>query len=629
MQALPLSASVCFATLLAAPLCGQNLLQNPGFEAGSQSPDAWTTWSPSGSGLFIWSDVDPHDGSRCVEVTTTSPQPAMWRQVVGVTGGELYTLSGWIETDAIAIGGESMLQAVFRDAAGSILEFVDLSGHAGTITPWMFDFPHLVRVRAPQTAVLVEVNLYLSGPGSARFDDIHFGPCESGTIGGSVCDNIGPLAGVEIELWGADLTVFSDHDGHFSIPDVPDAAPRWALITRKDGYRDTTLGGIDVREGELSEVSIVMRPGSNPQDTDLRIKAGRLYHKTDSSVQVVDPEALIDRDLYPDQVLPFLESSEFIDSDATGVQAVAQEILRSVDPELRTNLLAVSHAAYVWIIRNIEYDVVYATDNYTDPTSGAWQTISGEGWCWGHNFTDWLYKPSEALQEKRGICIEHGRLGAAILRALDIPARPKIGHSTMFWVQPPAGEGYWTGMSTSGGRAAYRDRGDEWAGYGILRPNTLFLAALDSGPVIHSDWFTDCPGLWREVHPFSASYPDTPAGYAEALADLATFSVTGEAPPGHHLPPGPAYVIAYSDVTIDLRNIRRQRDMTARFPCAMSSDVVTDLGEHAWWSDKPACIGSASIATETNGHESIHWLELEVDLRPLLGPLEPIVPKRR
>ena len=83
------------------------------------------------------------------------------------------------------------------------------------------------------------------------------------------------------------------------------------------------------------------------------------------------------------------------------------------------------------------------------------------------------------LVERRGICIEHGRLGAAVLRALGIPARPKIGHSTLFWVQPPTGAGYWTEMSTSGGRAAYRDRGEDSAAYGRFRPSALHHAARD------------------------------------------------------------------------------------------------------------------------------------------------------
>ncbi len=625
MRASVLPSLVVLAALVPGAASAQNLLTNPGFESGGTAPSGWSTWPPGAPGVaYVWSSLDPCSGSRCVEVSSTTTFFGMWRQELPVTGGALYTYSGWIETENIAPAGGCTLQAVFRDAGNAILEFVDLGSHDGTIAPWMFDFPHVKRVRAPQGAVKVEVNLYLQGPGKARFDDVFFGPCETGSILGHASNGAGPIAGAEVELWGSGIRVYSDANGRFLFPQVPDASPRWNLIVGAAGYQDATLGGVDVAAGEVAQVSAMLRPGANPADTDIVLRAGRLHHSLSSTPVTVDPAAVIDPSLYPSYVLPFLASDPYIDSAAPEVQAAVQEILAGVPPSQATNLLAVSHAAYLWIARNVEYDVVYSTQNYVDPTSGMWQTISGEGWCWGRNFTDWLYRPSEMLCEKRGICIEHGRLGTALLRALGIPARPMVGHATQFWVQPPSGQGWWTAMSTSGGRAAYRDHGDTSSAYGSLLPSALHHAALDAGPVIHSDWECARPGLWREVHPWGETYPGTPAGYAQALADLATFAVSGSAPQGVPHAPGAQYEISYSDVTLDLRNIGRQRSLTARFPFAMTTAVVTDLGNHAWWSDHPECVTGTWITTEQNAVESRNWLNLGVDLTPLLGAPEPV-----
>lgn len=151
MRASVLPCLVLFAALLPGAASAQNLLTNPGFETGGTAPSGWSTWPPGAPGVaYVWSSLDPCSGSRCAEVSSTTTFFGMWRQELPVTGGALYTYSGWIETENVAQAGACTLQAVFRDAANAILEFVDLGSHDGTITPWMFDFPHVKRVRAPQ-----------------------------------------------------------------------------------------------------------------------------------------------------------------------------------------------------------------------------------------------------------------------------------------------------------------------------------------------------------------------------------------------------------------------------------------------------------------------------------------------
>jgi hypothetical protein len=271
-------------------------------------------------------------------------------------------------------------------------------------------------------------------------------------------------------------------------------------------------------------------------------------------------------------------------------------------------------------VKNVEWDGVYTNSTYTDPTSGAWQTINGQGWSFGHNFKEWLYLPSEMLLEHRGICIEHSKLGTALLRALDIPARPVSPYGTQFWAQLPSGEGYWVGMSTSGGRSLYKTNGDLFSAFESYSLSSLSGFPVDNGPWIHSDWYTENKCLWREVHPWSEQYEPTPEGLSKALSDLAKFAATGEAPVNPPVLPGPCYYIDYSDFTLDLRNIGNQRELNARFPLPVDNGHVVNLNKFAYFSDHPECVVSTWVDSLTYPHvkEKNLWFSINFDLSPLL-----------
>ena len=325
----PFKLLVFFFALASSPSAAQNLLANGGFESGSAGPSSWMTWPAAPPGVtYRWSANSPHSGTRCVEISSNGPRIAMWRQVVAVSSGALYTFSGWVEMINVSRGSRGNLQAVFRNAAGQVLAFVNLPAHSGTITPWMYDFPHEMTVRAPKGATKAEVNLFLQGYGTARFDDVFFGPVPAGDIAGFVSNGAGPIAGAEVELWGTGRKTTSDSKGHFLLAGVPDASPRWTLIVRAKGYRDATLGGIDVQAGRTTSVAVLLRPGSNPQDMDLQVRAGRLAHIKDAKVLTVDPQAVIDKSVYPAHVLPFLKSHPLIDADSPEVKKAAAEIMK-------------------------------------------------------------------------------------------------------------------------------------------------------------------------------------------------------------------------------------------------------------------------------------------------------------
>ncbi len=621
----PLLFTAVFFGLLISPTAAQtNLLQNPGFETGTSHPDGWITFPafPPGT-TYDWDGAVSNSGAYSVSIENFSSTLAMWRQVVPVTEGTVYTFAGYLNVSNVPPSGHCKLELLFRGPGGELVEVCEILRHFGNID-WIYDLPHESCYRAPAGAVSVEVNLVLNGKGKVWFDDILFGPAPLGSVSGTVINGAGPVEGALVEVWGTDLSALTDDTGQYVITGIPVASPRYILMASKNGYRTRPAGCVDVVEGGVTDVDFVLRPGADPADTDIQVKCGRIAWMGDTIPNTVDPLAVIDPVLYPPEAQVFLADHAYIDCSHPVVQQAAAEILDSVDPGDRDNTLAVSHAAYLWIARNAEWDGVYHSANYVDPTSGAWQTISGEGWCFGNSFAEWLYKPSESIGQNRGICIEHGRLGAGVLRALGIPARPIQPYGTQFWVQLPSGSGWWATMSTSGGRTAYKTNGDEWLCYASTPDSGIYGFPVDAGGWIHSDWDTQRKCLWRERHPWREQYENTAAGLAQALADLNTFALTGEAPNSPTPPPGPKYEIDYSDFTLDLRNMGDQRKLEARFPLPVETGAVLDMDEYAFWTDHPECVTTTWVETIVNPPvaEENKWFNIEFDLTSMLPPRE-------
>jgi|GEM_PF-3362586 len=625
---LGLLVPLCLGVFLV--LCGSlgargNILDNPGFESGSGGPNGWMASPPSPPGVtYSWDASTAYGGSRSVAIEGTQTGiNAMWRQVVPVVENMVYTYAGYLNVSDVKDPGFCVLELVFRDSGNQILAMEDVLRHHGTIE-WIDDLPHEKCFRAPVGAVAVEVNLRLTGLGTVWFDDIFFGPTPTGCVSGTVCNGAAPVAGARVEVWGTDLEAFTDVEGRYLVSGLPVASPRYVLIASHPSYRSQAEGNVGVQPGAVTDVDFVLRPGPELAVGELRVKCGRIVWRGDVSPRQVVSWAIIDPGLYPPEVLPYLASHDYIDCDHPLVMQTAAEILSSVDPALRDNTLAVSHAAYLWIVSHVEWDGVYSSPSYTDVTSGAWQTISGAGWSYGNSFAEWLYKPSETLTEKRGICIEHSRLATALLRALSIPARPIMPYGAQFWVQPPTGDGYWATMSTSGGRSDYKTSGDEWGGYACTPDSRIFGFPVDAGGWIHSDWWTATRSLWRETHPWSERYEGTQSGFDQAVADLKVFELTGEAPIHSSPPVGTSYNIEYSDFTLDLRSLGTQRDFVARFPLPVETPVVFDMHELAYWTDHPECVTSTWYETEANPPvaENLVWFNIEFDLTPLLPPVE-------
>jgi hypothetical protein len=598
-----------------------NLLQNPSFENDTDNdniPDYWNT-VPSSGVIYSWDSTIYHTGTHSVRIVCTGVNKGIWQQTVSVSGNTMYTFAGYCKLENVDFRGECKLKLAWRDNANNVISSFELPRHTNTID-WIYDNPHEVFVLSPANAVKAEINCYLKGSGTAWFDDIYFGLTPVGTISGRVtCSGspvedahvyiLGPPPGIRYEAW-------TDADGYYAIHNVPVASPRYILVANRSGYRDVQKGDIMVLPEGVT-VDFTMYRGANFPDRELTVKFVQFGVQEESPIVRVSPNAVIDPSLYPASVQPYLKPSEYLESDDPRIVELANEILATVPPEKRTNLKEVAYAVYLWHVKNIEFDGYFNLYKY-DATSGSWQTISAQAWSWGHNFTDWLYTATEILEQRRGICIEHSRFPAAILRALNIPARPVVGYGTQYWCQLPSGEGYWTYMSGVGGRGAYQSRGNLEAGFRGAPAGVHKIWRLDEHPPVHSDWYTENKCAWREVHPWGNTYEKTDEGYRQAVADMKTFEETGRLPKRQRPPPGPHYTLDYADFTLNLTNIGTQKIFRARFPIIIDTEYTQHI-DQAYWTDHPECVTKTWIEEITNPPlpDTWRWFYIEFNITSL------------
>jgi hypothetical protein len=548
----------------------------------------------------------------------------MWQQSVNVYPGIVYELTGYVAFKNIPSSGKCRLRAVFKKINGDVIEFVDLPGHDGS-RGFEFDYHARLKFRAPPMAFKAEINCLLEGPGEAWFDDIFFGPAPVGSIAGHVTNCGTPVEGVHVYLhgrpWGGDYHDLTDANGSYLIKDVPVSFPRYILLAKKQGYKTKPVGDIDIKEGQVTAVDIEIRPGSDPNDLNVRFAFLELYYSQEPCDVPTDAIIPSDANGYPAGVRTYLKSDSYITSDHPHIVSLANRIMLDVPGPNRTNTYEVAWAVYEWVARNINHDAIFGkeTKPYSDVTSGSYQTVDPGGWAWGRNFYDWCYKPFELLQVGCGICVEHSWLGPALLRALNIPARARIGEAE-FWVQKPGDYGYWVGLSTNAGSNSYREHGRFGPGFGRTPSPTNY--SVTSEPLLQEDWDMENKGLWHETHPWFVSYEDTSDGLNDALEDLNDFAKDGNiSPVTSPLPEEDSYCIHYRDIMINLYNIGFQRTLDVRFPMVGESAYHHDMDEYAYWTNHPECVQRTWIQDVTNPPTAgiVRWYHIEFDLISLLN----------
>ena len=576
-----------------------NLLINAGFEQGDGNrPVGWRAVTlPGGDGTigFAWDDEYSYQGERSLRIDVNGTKRGIWSQTVAVEADAVYEISGYVAFANLSPRLDAHLQIVFRDANGQLLEFVNLAKHNSGSRDFELDFPARMIVRAPVDATSAEVNGYLEGTGTLWIDDLAFALAPIGSIHGRVLSDGEPISDVRVFLWGdpwgQEIEAFTDADGVYELTEIPVSHPRYIVIAEKDGFMTQPVGDIDVVSEQAIDHDFEIMAGADPLDT---LEVGYGYISQAYAQELVDlpeyalrPSSATD---YPESVRPYLESDEYITVDDPIVRDLAVEILHSMPESDRDNSVSVAWAVYAWISTRINHDAVYGNNQpYLDVTSGIWQTIQPGGWCWGASFYDWLYRPAELLAEETGICIEHSWLSAALLRALNIPARARVG-SAQFWLSTGGDEGAWFGFSTNGGSNTYRETGYLGAGFGGSILPVFFSAT--SEPFLHEDWDWQQPGLWRERHPWGEVYPGTTAGLSQAIGDLGTYAVSGIAAKGlGRRAPGEAiYEIGYSQIELGLWNLGEQRVIDVRFPAPTESAGTSDTGEWQYWTNRPECV---------------------------------------
>lgn len=609
---------------------GGNLLVNPGAEEGTAGhPSGWRPVAlPGTSGRvdLSWDSGRSADGARSLCIEATGSARGIWSQGVEVSEGVVYVISGYVAFEDLADDSVCRLQVVFRGRSGELLEFVNLARHDGGSRGFELDFPARMLFRAPEGAATAEVNGYLSGPGVGWFDALDFREAPCGTIAGRVLSEGSPVSGLRVFLWGDPwgerIEATTDDGGNYVLEGVPVSHPRYILVAEGAGYRTRAQGNVDVEAGGTTVVDLDLDAGFDPID-DLEVGYGFLCLSHDQPpIELPTHAPLPDgADSYAPEVRVYLEADDIITSDDPAIRALADRVLASVDAEDRGNAVAVARAVFEWISVHINHDAVYGSNEpYLDVTSGIWQTIQLGGWCWGRNFCDWGYRPAELLEERVGICVEHSWLSAAVLRALNIPARARVG-SAQFWVQDEAGHGAWYGFSTNGGSNTYRETGYLGAGFGDSVLPTFY--SVTSEPLLAEDWDWAEPGIWHEVHPWGEVYPADQAGLERAKQDLEQYAESGRAPRGmiRRQPGSAAHEIGYSQITLCRWSLSNQPIVDVRFPAPTESDATTDTGEWVYWTNHPECVIDTYVETIENPPvpEVQRWRHVVFDVTSLLG----------
>lgn len=316
-------------------------------------------------------------------------------------------------------------------------------------------------------------------------------------------------------------------NGEYTLERIPERSSRYMVGAVAEGYFKTIEGRIGK---DSNPVDITLRKYSENEvfrNHKVRVKMAYLLMETNSPPPKKLPEfALLDSAKFPEYVLPYLEEGEGYETSDT-VKKIGDEILEGIPKDDRDNLIKVTKGIYDWITANIEYDLTKIYPG--DITCGNYQTTFGG---FGIDFDDWCYRPQEAIEQGRTICIEFERLATALCRYLGVPARstPLKAHPvTQFWVQESEDdEGYWSNMETSKGRSEYK-KGNLSAGFPSREDSKIAIVPHNSDAPIHMEWDFGAECWWLEDYGGSVKLTGTPEENMDEWQEmLDDFEKTGE-----------------------------------------------------------------------------------------------------
>lgn len=140
-----------------------NLLQNPGFEEDR------TGWL---GGSVVTSPV--HSGIKALQINASSSGAKTSIQILAITGGTAYQVSGWIKVGSLARGARILIQ--WRDSSSTILRTDTIGTKLIGTADWTQPSASLTApASATQARFTLRVETESDNSGQAWFDDLSFG----------------------------------------------------------------------------------------------------------------------------------------------------------------------------------------------------------------------------------------------------------------------------------------------------------------------------------------------------------------------------------------------------------------------------------------------------------------------
>ncbi|MCY3023368.1 MAG: carbohydrate binding domain-containing protein [Planctomycetota bacterium] len=192
---------------------GENLLVNPGFEAGAAvPPEGWSAfWSRAqGAGSIALDEQVKHGGARALKITHTGEKDwsVAQRTPLAVSAGDIFLIGAWIKCDSTA---SMEVSVTTRRADGEVLGWIVGAQRTGGTHDWQAVAGKLV---VPPACATLQFRVTGNGKCTAWVDDVTL------VKEGNVSAFTGPLAGKTLTVSNALLDVrLKAEDGTLSVTD--------------------------------------------------------------------------------------------------------------------------------------------------------------------------------------------------------------------------------------------------------------------------------------------------------------------------------------------------------------------------------------------------------------------------
>ena len=194
-----------FAKLLNSPV---NLIKNPDFEAGADTPDAWTHSAPE-PGVAFSLGTPGGFGKRYARLTVPLSAKESWRgwyQSVPVKPGHSYLYGAWLACEALE--GDARLNAHLRSAQGAVVSggFLGAGSPLSGDAPWT---PMFGTVTVPKDAPQFMMHLTMNGRGTLKHDGAFLAECLEAATGDPETPALGEK---EFVTWPVDPVIKVFHE---------------------------------------------------------------------------------------------------------------------------------------------------------------------------------------------------------------------------------------------------------------------------------------------------------------------------------------------------------------------------------------------------------------------------------